>query len=101
MQTGWLDPAGRFCPCDTFDHVAVAEEIVGDHYITAPDDVLMDSGWVKITRSLLGVKEQNIFWEKHLTNSQIEFLRQYFEKNDENVSPVAQMRWEWELDNER
>lgn len=99
MQTGWLDPAGRFYPCDTFDHVAVAEEIVGDHYIAAPDDALMDSGWVKITRSLLGMKEQNIFWEKHLTNPQIEFLRAYFEKNDENVCPVAQMRWEYEMDN--
>lgn len=98
MQTGWLNPAGRFYPCETFEHVAVAEEILGDRYIVAPDDSLMDSGWVKITRSLLGIKEQNIFWEKHLTKPQIEFLRPYFETNDEPVNSIAIMRWEWELD---
>lgn len=100
MQTGWLNPAGRFYPCETFEHFAVAEEIIGDYYIAAPDDALMDIGWVKITRSMLGMKEQGIFWEKHLTQPQIEFLRPYFEENDEPVSPVALMRWEWELDNE-
>lgn len=99
MQTGWLTPVGEFCPCETFEHIAIAEEIVGDRYIAAPDDVLMNSGWVKITRSLLGMKEQNIFWEKHLTQPQIEFLRPYFETNDEPVSPVALMCWERELDN--
>ena len=99
MQTGWLDPAGRFYPCETFEHIAVAEEIVGDRFVAAPDDMLMNSGWVKITRSLLGKKEQNIFWEKHLTIPQIDFLRTYFENNDENVSPIAVMRWEYELDN--
>lgn len=100
MQTGWLDTAGKFYPCETFEHIAVAEEICGTCYIAAlsADDVLMNSGWVKITRSMLGMKEQNIFWEKHLTNSQIEFLRPYFEENDENVSDVSKMRWEWELD---
>jgi len=99
MQTGWLDPAGKFYPCETFEHIDVAEKIIGNRFVTAPDDVLMNSGWVKITRSLLGKKEQNIFWEKHLTITQIDFLRTYFENNDENVSPVSLMKWEYELDN--
>lgn len=104
MQTGWLDPAGRFYPCETFEHVAVAQDIVHEseipnRFLSAPDDVLMYTGWVKITRSLLGTKTQEIFWERRLTDSQIKFLWPYFAENDENISSIAMMRWERELDN--
>lgn len=103
MQTGWLAPNGDFYPCETFDHIAVAEDIVNKLNITIAlkhnaDDILMSSGWAKITRSLLRVKEQNIFWEKFLTEYQKQFLRPYFEENDEPVSPITKMRWEYEMD---
>ena len=103
MQTGWLAPNGDFYPCETFDHVALAEEIVDKLNIQTGlkyhcDDILMDSGWVKITRSLLGRKEQNIFWDKFLTEYQKQFLKPYFEENDELISPIAIMRWEYEMD---
>jgi hypothetical protein len=103
MQTGWLAPNGDFYPCETFEHIAVAEELVDklDIHIGLKyhaDDILMESGWVKITRSLLGVKEQNIFWDKFLTEYQKKFLKPYFEENDELIGAIAIMRWEYEND---
>lgn len=104
MQTGWLAPNGDFYPCEVFDHVGVAEDIIdklnvqkGGRYHS--DDILLYGGWVKITRSLLVVKEQNIVWDKFLTEYQKQFLRPYFEENDEPVSWVAQKRWDYETDN--
>ena len=103
MQTGWLAPNGDFYPCETFDHVEVAEDLVDKFNVQRglkyhADDILMDAGWTKITRSLLGRKEQNVFWEKFLTEYQKQFLRPYFEENDEPVSAIAIMRWEFEMD---
>lgn len=103
MQTGWLAPNGDFYKCEVFDHVELAAEIVDKlniqrsgryHY----DDILLSGGWVKITRSLLGVKEQNIVWDKFLTEYQKQFLKPYFEENNELVSWIAQKRWEYETD---
>ena len=103
MQTGWLDPNGDFYPCAVFEHVALAEDIVNDLELVSAttyhaDDVLLKHGWVQITRSLLGMKEQNIFWERYLTEYQKNFLKPYFEENDGPVSPIAIMRWEYEMD---
>ena len=103
MQTGWLDPNGDFHPCEVFDHIGMAEDIINDLNIvsrekTASDDILLSVGWVQISRSLLGMKEQNIFWERHLTEYQKQFLKPYFEENDEPVSSIAIMRWEYEMD---
>ena len=103
MQTGWLAPNGDFYECAVFDHIEAARDIVdkisvqrnGKHH---PDEILLSAGWVQITRSLLGAKEQNIFWERFLTEYQKQFLRPYFEENDEPVSSVAVMRWEYEMD---
>ena len=103
MQTGWLAPNGDFYKCSLYEHIDVAREIIdklavqrnGQHH---PDEILLSAGWVQITRSLLGNKEQNIFWKKFLTDYQKLFLRPYFENNDEYVSSVARMRWDREAD---
>lgn len=103
MQTGWLDPNGNFYPCETFEHVAVAEGIVNDLELvsrntTHSDDILLEHGWAQISRSLLGMKEQTIYWNRFLTEHQKQFLRPYFEENDEPVSPMSLMVWEKEMD---
>jgi hypothetical protein len=101
MQTGWLAPNGDFYPCAVFDHIGIAEDIISKLNVTMndryhPDDVLLSAGWVQITRSLLGIKEQNIFWEKFLTEYQKQFLLPYFEENDEPLSSTSKMKWEFE-----
>ena len=103
MQTGWLSPNGDFYTCKTFDHIGLAEEIIDKFSIHRndiyhPDKILLDNGWVQITRSLIGRKEQNIFWENFLTEYQKNFLKPYFENNDESVSSVAIMRWKFEME---
>ena len=99
MQTGWLAPNGDFYKCSLYEHIDTAIEIVEKLNMCCPvrhfaDKLLMDNGWVQITRSLLGVKEQSIYWDKFLTEAQKTFLRPYFEENDENVSYVSKLLWE-------
>lgn len=105
MQTGWLAPNGDFYKCEVFDHVELAAEIVDKlniqrggryHY----DDILLSYGWVKITRSLLIRKEQNIIWDKFLTEYQKQFLRPYFEENDELIAFSSKARWDRETDDD-
>ena len=101
MQTGWLDTTGDFYPCEVFDHIEEARGIVNDLGLVSrtkrhADEILLEYGWVQITRSLIGIKEQNIFWDRFLTEYQKNFLRPYFEENDEPVSWAAQKRWEYE-----
>lgn len=104
MQTGWLDTAGGFYPCEVFDHVVEAERIVRNLGLVSgtkyhADEILLNNGWVQITRSLIGRKEQNIFWNRFLTEYQKNFLKPYFEENDEPISSVAIIKWEREMDN--
>jgi hypothetical protein len=103
MQTGWLAPNGDFYPCEVYDHVEVAREIIDKLNVPRDgryhsDDILWSSGWVKITRFFLGVKEQGIVWDKFLTEYQKQFLRPYFEENDELVSFASKARWDREMD---
>lgn len=97
MQTGWLSPTGEFIKCDTCDHIYVARQLTGDGY--RADDLLLKRGYVQISRSLMGEREQAIYYDlRHvLTPEQIMFLRPYFEDNDIPVSDVAQQRWEMEV----
>ena len=104
MQTGWLAPNGDFYECAVFDHIDVARNILDKIAVHRngkchPDEILLSAGWVQITRSMLGIKEQNIFWEKFLTEYQKQFLRPYFEENDEPISSVAAMKWQYETNN--
>lgn len=103
MQTGWLAPNGDFYPCEVFDHIGAAEDIIDRLNIQingrySSDDILWHSGWVKITRSSIGMKEQNIVWEKYLTEYQKNFLKPYFEENDGQISSTAIILWEHEMD---
>ena len=94
MQTGWLSPTGEFIKCDTYDHLDVARQLTHDGCYA--DDLLLKRGYVKISRSLMGRREQAIYYDlRHtLTPEQVRFLRPYFEENDIPVSEVTQQRWE-------
>lgn len=101
MQTGWLAPNGDFYPCDTYDHSDVATSLV--RQLNLPigwkyheDEVLLESGWVKISRSAVGVKEQKVYWDNFLTDYQKNFLRPYFEENDIPMCGVCQTKWDKE-----
>ena len=97
MQTGWLSPTGEFIACDVYDHLDVARRIAHDGYHA--DELLLKSGWVKISKSLMYRKEQAIYYDLYhtLTPEQVIFLRPYFDENDIPVSDLARQRWEMEV----
>lgn len=103
---GWLSPTGEFIKCGWGDHTAVADEIVrlrsfnGNFYSVRAEEMLLHYGWAKITMSLLGFKSQRIYWDRHLTPEQIQFLRPYFDDNPFPVDANTEIQWEKELDNQ-
>lgn len=90
MQTGWLSPTGEWHPCETYEHTTYASRI-----LESSEGCLEKAGWVKITRSAMGIREQKIYWDlRHsLTPEQIRFLRPYFEENDIPVCELATYRF--------
>lgn len=95
MQTGWLSPTGEWHPCETYEHTTYASRI-----LESSEGRLEKAGWVKITRSAMGIREQKIYWDlRHsLTPEQIRFLRPYFEENDIPVCELATYRFRKESD---
>lgn len=95
MQTGWLSPTGEWHPCETYEHTTYASRV-----LESSEDRLEKTGWVKITRSAMGMREQKIYWDlRHsLTPEQVRFLRPYFEENDIPVCHLAAYRFEKESD---
>lgn len=95
MQTGWLSPTGEWHPCETYEHTTYASRV-----LESSEDRLEKTGWVKITRSAMGIREQKIYWDlRHsLTPEQIRFLRPYFEENDIPVYELATYRFRKESD---
>ena len=97
MKTGWLSPTGEFIECNVCDHIDIARKLTGEGYDA--DDILLRGGYVKISRSFMGMREQTIYYDVHhiLTPEQIRFLRPYFEENDIPMDNLAQMRWNCEV----
>lgn len=98
MQTGWLSPTGEFTPCDVYDHVDAAREITKEGYDA--DQILLKRGYVQISRSAMGKREQKVYYDIYhtLTPEQVRFLRPYFEENDVPMDEVAQYRWNCEVE---
>ena len=86
---GWLSPSGDFYQTEYHEHLAKAEELAKKIYQydkrCAPDEELMNHGWVHITESFLGVlPELMIMFYGHLTQAQKDYLK-----------PVVEEYWEW------
>lgn len=96
LKTGWLCPNGDFYPCETFDHISCAREIVKDDTTPRPDEILHDCGFAEITISPVGEREWQIFWKHFLSDAQKNFLRPYFEDETRPMEYRAKMRWEQE-----
>lgn len=98
MELGWLSPNGDFYPCDLYDHIMIAEKLVEFYKYPetySGDIVLMNHGWVHIT-SAYGYSELHIYWDKHLTDYQKNFLKKYFEQDEFPISRISKVEWEGE-----
>ena len=98
LKTGWLFPNGELYPCDTFEHISCAREIIGDYSYSyaRPDEVLHECGFAEISISSLGVKEWRVYWKNFLTVAQKNFLKPYFEDDTLPMEKAAKIRWEQE-----
>ncbi len=80
---GWIDPLGNTYSCQYMGHAALAEDLVAMQYkseyaksslvrnrINAPDDFLLDSGWIKV----LSGKPSSIFFDEHVTKEALNKL---------------------------
>ena len=95
MQTGWLSPTGEWHPCETYEHTSYASRV-----LNSSENRLENTGWVKITRSAMGIREQKIYWDlRHtLTPEQVRFLRPYIEENDIPVDELVKYRFRKETE---
>lgn len=95
MQTGYLSPTGEWHPCDVYEHSSYASRVFG-----VSESTMEKRGWVKITRSAMGMREQKIYWDlRHtLTPEQIRFLRPYIEENDIPVDELVKYRFRKETE---
>ena len=95
MQTGWLSPTGEWHPCETYEHTSYASRV-----LNSSESRLENTGWVKITRSAMGIREQKIYWDlRHtLTPEQVRFLRPYIEENDIPVDELVKYRFRKETE---
>lgn len=104
--TGWLSPSGEFVPCNSYDHIATARELVERFQYQnimrkgrnlPDDDILLENGWAYIGISVLFSHEFSIGWKSFLTDYQKQFLQPYFNgEYNLPVNSVAKMRWEYE-----
>ena len=86
---GWLSPSGEFYQTEYHEHLAKAEELAEKIYQYdkryAPDEELMNHGWVHITENLLGIwPELRIMFYGHLTQAQKDYLK-----------PIVEEHWKW------
>ena len=76
FKYGWIDPLGNTYSCQYMEHASLAEDLVAIHYkveypkstlvksrINAPDDFLLDKGWIKV----LSGKPSSIFFDEHVS----------------------------------
>lgn len=108
MKMGWLSPCGDFTPCESWEHLSVARNLIDEHGMAHvisdhwhADEVLLSAGWVRIGRY---EGKQSIQWKmfRHLTEVQKTFLKPYFsDLNDLQVTDYSLLEWEYEMDGGR
>lgn len=89
IEMGWLSPEGELIEAGYLYHISVADEIVEKRYSTlyvedgAPDDWLINHGWVHISRLVMLGYKYIITWNfiHHLTQAQKEWLKPRVEEN--------------------
>ena len=98
IKCGWLSSSGEFIECEPYEHMSIAEEIVGGkvpYYVA--DEYLLSHGWVKIYRESFCGHKWYIKWYGFLSEPQKKYLRPIFE-SDENEIYIG-CRDDWEKEN--
>lgn len=104
LHTGWLSPSAELIECGYMSHSITAEEIINrlhlkHGYEIRDDDFLLELGYVKIGKSLLGNQEYYILFEKSLTDLQIKYIQDILEKEKDLDAPFGYLT-KFRLENE-
>ena len=88
---GWLSADGELVKCDGHAHLAVALKIAkrlyGSNDEARPDDVLLQHGWLRISRLIYGEDNGIIFFTpKVMSEVQRSFLRDLFDDDAKAIS---------------
>lgn len=96
---GWLSPSGEFFRCGYSDHEAEAYRLVKEpKQELSCSDELLAHGWVKLTISLLGNKEQRILYLDRITALQKPFLREILDKCEIRINEYEKDMLEQDLE---
>lgn len=98
MPTGWLAPSGILYECEIYEHHYLAAEIVEDFHSTkSAEDILLESGWAQITKSVI-FQEYVIYWNNFLTDYQKNFLKPFFDNDTIKISKTCRLEFEEEME---
>lgn len=89
IKMGWLSPEGELIEAGYMDHILIADQIIEKRYATqyiengAPDDWLIDHGWVHISQLRMSGSKYIFTWAfvNPLTQAQKDWLKPRVEKN--------------------
>lgn len=94
IECGWLSSSGEFIPCEPYEHLAVAQELVDDKVpYSVADDYLLDHEWVKIYRESYCGHKWRVNWKGFLSESQKLFLRPIFEDYENDIYDYCRECW--------
>ena len=98
LDTGWLALNGDFYPCDYMEHLATADELIGE-WVAHPEETLLDMGWCEI--HCVTFKDHGFLFnfKRHLTNEQIHTIRPVVEDNWNRI--IKTNKWELQDEFER
>lgn len=90
FDTGWMDPYGRFYPCNYMEHLALADEIYREVYHvenppTDTEQILLANGWCEI--QIITYLEHGFLvnFRYGLTHEQIAVIKPVYSRERERV----------------
>lgn len=91
LRYGWLSPTGEFIECNYWEHYETADRIykqvfhvdeVPFEHIFEEEDKLYEIGWIKISRSVFGMREWYFCGRKIWSAEQYNFLKPYIDTDN-------------------
>lgn len=88
IRTGWLSPSAEFFPCQSYEHLNVADKIYAklkglsedeSTCVSLPDEKLLDMGWMHISIRTFRCHGFAFAVRRTLTLEQFQFLKPYYE----------------------
>ena len=98
LDTGWLAPNGDWYPCGYMEHLALADDLIGE-WSPHSEQTLLDLGWCEI-HCVTYLEHGFLFnFKRHLTDEQIQVIRPVVEDNWDRL--IKSSKWDLKEEFER